>query len=196
MDKSEIAQFLDVPGLTGLNRDEKAGIEEFLKNPGKDEFFFLLQLLGKTPAQIRNMMIDEFIRRFNLMAHAEEIGKAFASKRSWHELDVVMASFGGSMEVEEHRLFWDRMRYVLAALPKRKDYGEKYQHEDKDKAAKPKRERRFTTCKLCWRRVSHNSGLIRKTEVRPASRPEIDDLKENNPTHPLRRGASVKFWRA
>ena len=33
-------------------------------------------------------------------------------------------------------------------------------------------------------------------EVRPASRPEIDDLKENNPTHPLRRGASVKFWRA
>lgn len=160
MERSEIDKFQDVPGLSGMNRDEKARIEEFLKKPGKDEFFFLLRLLGKTPAQIRDMMIEEFIRRFGLDAYSDQIMEAFPSKRSWRELDIAAAQFTSSMEAEAHLRFWGRMRYVLEALPKRIDYRENYRAEH---TAELKLSWDFSTCKHCWRRVSHNSGLIRKT---------------------------------
>jgi hypothetical protein len=67
------------------------------------------------------------------------------------------------MGAEEHLQFWDRMRYVLAALPKRKDYGDKYQDWEKSKTTRATRGWNFATCKFCWRRVAHSSGLHRKT---------------------------------
>lgn len=163
MDESKIGQFLDVPGLQGLNRSQKARIEEFLKNPGKEEFFFFRRLLGKTPAQVRNMMVEEFIRRFDLGAYTEEIMEAFPSRRSWRELDVVAAQFGGSVEDEEHRLFWDRMRYVLAAVPQRKEFSDKYADKHELEGKRPKKGWQYTTCKFCWRTVPYNPSLLRKT---------------------------------
>lgn len=158
-----MGQFLDAPGLHGLNATEKDQIKEFLKNPGKDEFFFLRRLLGKTPAQVRNMMIEEFVRRYDLDAYSEEITKALPARRSWRELDVVITQFAGTMGVDEHLQFWDRMRYVLAALPKRKDYGDKYADRHEMETTRPKRGWRFATCKLCRRMVPCNAGLMRKT---------------------------------
>lgn len=160
MDRSEIDTFLDVPGLSGMNRDEKAKAEELLKNPGKGEFFFFLQLLGKTPGQIRNMMIDKFVQQFALEAQADQIMEVFPFQRSWRDLDLAITQLASSMEVEAHLQFWDRMRYVIEALPKRQDYGEKYQE---GKSTESRQRWNFGTCKLCWRRVSHNTTLIRKT---------------------------------
>lgn len=120
-------------------------------------------MLGKTPAQVRNLMIDEFIRRFSLEAHSDQIKNAFPSKRSWRALDVALAEFAGSMGADEHLQFWDRMRYVLEAIPQRRDYGDKYSDAYEDKKDKPKGGWSYTTCKLCWRRVAFNPGVIRKT---------------------------------
>ncbi len=163
MDISGISQFLNVPGLRGLTKDEQDKIACFLQSSGKDEFFFLLQLLGKNPAQVRSMMIDEFIRRFCLETHPDEIASSFPSKRSWQALDVAMAEFAVTIGVEEHLQFWDRMRYVLEALPQRKDYEDKYGDAHENKTTTPKRGWNYTTCKFCWRRVAYNSGVIRKT---------------------------------
>ena len=58
---SDIGQFLNIPGLRGLNKDERERIAYFLESPGRGEFFFLIQMLGKTPAQVRNTMIEEFM---------------------------------------------------------------------------------------------------------------------------------------
>ena len=160
---SGISLFLNVPGLRGLNKDEKDRIASFLESPGKNEFFFLLQLLGKTPAQVRNMMIEEFVRRFGLEAHADEIKDALPSKRSWWDLDAAVAGFGGSRGGEEYLQFWNRMRYVLEALPQRKDCGDKDSDAYEDRTGNPKRSRNYTTCKFCWRRVSYNPGVLRKT---------------------------------
>lgn len=160
---SGMSQFLNVPGLQGLNRDEKDRIGYFLKSPGKDEFFVLLQMLGKTPAQVRSMMIEEFVRRFGLDAHSDEIKAALPSKRSWRDLDIAIAEFAGSMGVEEHLQFWDKMRYVFEAIPQRKDYGDKYSDAHEGKTTRPKQGWNYTTCKFCWRRVAYNPGAIRKT---------------------------------
>ncbi len=137
----EISQFLDAPGLRGMNKDEIDRIAIFLQTPGKDEFFFLLQMLGKTPAQVRNMMIDEFIRRFCLEGHSDEIKGTLPFQRSWRALDVAITQFAKVVESDEHLQFWDKMRYILEALPQRKDYGDKY----------PDGQQRwnFITCKLC-----------------------------------------------
>ena len=163
MDISNIDEFLNVPGLRGLNKDEIDRIAYFLKSPGKNEFFFLLQMLGKTPAQVRNMMFEEFVRRFGLETQSDEIKNALPSKRAWRALDVAVTGFAGSMGVEEHLQFWDKMRYVLEALPQRKDYGDKYSDAHESRMVKPKRGWNYSTCKLCWRRVSYNPGVIRKT---------------------------------
>ncbi|MCC8167151.1 MAG: hypothetical protein LIQ31_13645 [Planctomycetes bacterium] len=160
---SEINRFLNVPILRNLNNDEKERISYFLESPAKGEFFILLQMLGKTPAQVRSLMIDEFIRRFGLEAHSDQIGSAFPSKRSWRAMDVALAEFSGSMGVEEHVQFWDRMRYVLNAIPQRRDYGDNYSDPHDDKRNRPKRGWDFMTCKLCWRRVAYNPGVHRKT---------------------------------
>jgi hypothetical protein len=162
VNKAELDRFLDVPELQGTSTDERGQVEDLLNNPGKSEFFFFRQLMGMTPAQVRTMMIEEFICRFDLVEHADEIRKALPSRRSWRDLDVALAGFAGSMGADDHLQFWDRMRYVLAALPKRKDYGDKYQDGEKGKTAKATRGWNFPTCKLCWRRVSHSSGLHRK----------------------------------
>ena len=160
---SGISLFLNVPGLRELNKDEKDRIKIFLESPGKDEFFFLLQMLGKTPLQVRNMMLEEFVRRFGLETHANEIKEALPPTGSWRALDVAVAGFGGTKGAEEHLRFWDRMRHVLEALPQRNDNGDKYGDAHEGRAAKPKRGWNYTTCKFCWRRVSYNSGVIRKT---------------------------------
>lgn len=180
MDKSELVKFLDVPGLHGLTTDEKSQVEIFLKTPGKDEFFFFTQLLGKTPGQVRNTMIEEFVRRFDLEAHRDEIAKALPFKRSWLDLDIAIAQFAGSMGADAHLQFWDRMRYIIEALPKRKDYGDKYTDAHKRNIARPKHGWEFATCKHCWRRVAYNPETVRKTASYC--------FKHNLPaTHPLYR---------
>lgn len=156
LDMMDFSQFLDVPELHGLNKDEKDRIKYFLKSPAKNEFFFFLQMLGKTPAQVRSIMIDEFIRRFYLESHSDVIRDELPPQRSWRTLDVAITHFAGEMESDEHLQFWDKMRYILEALPQRKDYRDKYQDDQKQRW-------NFATCKLCWRRVSHNSMRIRKT---------------------------------
>ena len=67
------------------------------------------------------------------------------------------------MEEDEHLQFWDRMRYVIEALPQRKDYGDKYSDAHEAKTTKPVGGWNFALCKLCWRRVAYNPGVMRKT---------------------------------
>jgi len=160
---SEIGEFLNVPGIRGLNREEKERVSYFLKSPGKSEFFILLQMLGKAPAEVRGMMIDEYIRRFGLEAHSDEIRSAFPPKYSWRTLDVALAKYAGSMDAKEHLLFWDKMRYVFSALPQRNDDGVKHDDTTEDRKNTSKRVWSYTTCELCWRRVAYNSGEYRKT---------------------------------
>lgn len=162
VDEPKMKLFWDVPGLHGLNRNEKEKIEELLQNPGKDEIFFFRQLFGKTPAQVRNLMTEEFIRRFDLAEYADEIWKGLPSRRSWLELDIAIAKFAGMLEVEEHCQFWDRMRYVLAALPQKKDYSDKYMDSKALETASPKRRWKYDTCMLCWRSVPYRVGRAKK----------------------------------
>ena len=156
---SEITRFLNLPGLRGLDKDEIDRIAHFLKTPGKDEFFLLLRMPDKTPSQVRSMMIDEFVRRFGLETRADAIREAFPSRRSWPALAGAMAGFAGALGVEEHRRFWERMRHVLEALPRRKDCGD----APESGTVKAKRGWNYAICKFCWRRVCHNPGVFRKT---------------------------------
>jgi hypothetical protein len=160
---SGISKLPNVPELRGLNKNEKDRVDYFLKSPGKKEFFLFRRMLGKTPAQVRNMMVKEFIQRYDLAAYADEIENAFPSKRSWRDLDLMIDKFAGAMDVEEHRLFWDKMRYVLEAIPQHRDYGDKYGDAHGEQTSRPKRGWKYATCKLCWRIVSYNPGVIRKT---------------------------------
>lgn len=159
-----IDPFLNVPELHGLNRKEKAEVEYFLTTPGKDEFFFFLTLFGKTPAQVRNMMIEEFIHRYSLDLFADAIAIGVPSQRSWQELDIIIAQFSKMVDEEEYRNFWDRMRYVLAALPKRKDYGNKYKARHVVKSKRPKQGWGYTMCRHCWRIVPYNPQVTSKTK--------------------------------
>ncbi len=165
MDKSTIEKFLNSPGFIRMNMEEKEKVRYFLETPGHEEFLFFQQSLGKTPAQVRDSMIKEFILRFHLSAHAKEIARALPFRRSWRELDVAMAEFGGAMGEEAHRQFWDRMRYVLAALPQRKGYGDKYADRHELEEDGPKEGWQYNTCKFCWRIVPHNPDLPRQNGI-------------------------------
>ncbi len=156
---SELSQFLHMPGVSELTPGQIEKISYFLQSPGKNEFFILLQMLGKTPVQVRDIMIDEFIRRFGLEAYSDQIRNALSSKQSWQALDMALIEIAGLMDVEEHVRFWKGMRSVFDAIPQSK------QHEDanKDKTRIPQRGWGYTICKFCWRRAAFNSGAIRKT---------------------------------
>lgn len=163
MDKAKVNTFLDASELQGLTKDEKARVERFLENPAKDEYFFLLRLIGKTPAQVRRLMIDEFIQRFDLIKQTDEIEKAFPSQRSWYKLDVAIDEFGGMMGVDEQLQFWDKMRYVLEALPQRREFSDKYTDRQVGATGKPKKGWDFRDCLHCWRTVPVNAGRSRKS---------------------------------
>ena len=162
MDKAEMTRLVDSLGLKRLKANERKRIEDFLKNQPEEDFFFLKLLIGTTPAQARNIMIEEFIKRFNLDAYAEKIATAIPPKRSWYYLDLAIDQFAGKMGVDEHRLFWDRMRYVLEALPQRKDYGDKYADRHEQESTRPKRGWQYFTCRHCWRTVPYNKQLRQK----------------------------------
>ena len=164
MDKLEMTRLVDSLGLKRFTANERERIEFFLENQSEEDFFFLKLLIGTTPAQARNIMIEEFIKCFDLDAHAEIIASAIPPKRSWRYLDVAIAKFAGTMKVDEHRLFWDRMRYVLEALPQRKDYGDKYIGSYEQETTRPKRGWNFTTCRLCWRTVPYRNKMMRKSD--------------------------------
>lgn len=166
MSKPNIADFLDNLGLHGLNESEKAGIENLMNTPGKDEFFFLLRLIGITPTQVRSKMAKEFTRRFGRDALSDEMLAALPVGPSWRELTDAVAGFAESPTLEEQRQFWDRMRYILAALPRRAScrYGCADAPEpETPPQPPPRRTWNHGTCRHCWRRVVYNSGSVRKT---------------------------------
>ncbi len=165
MDRSNMEAFLHSSVFLRMNAVEKEKIGYFLESPGNEEFLLFRQLLGKTPAQVRSTMIEEFIRRFHLTAYAKEIEQALPFRRSWRELDVAMAAFAGAMGVEDHLLFWDKMRYVLAALPQRKEYSDKYADRHALELDGAKEGWRYYTCKFCWRIVPRNPELSRKNKL-------------------------------
>ena len=64
MDKAEMTRLVDSLGLKRLKANERERIEDFLKYQQKEDYFFLKLLIGTTPAQARNIMIEEFTKRF------------------------------------------------------------------------------------------------------------------------------------
>lgn len=178
------------PQTSWAEEERTRKIEDLLENPGRDEFFFLRRLIGKTPAQVRNLMVEEFIHRFDLDEHADEIRKSFPSRRSWNELDIALSAFGGMVaDVEDHLLFVDRMRYVLAALPQKKDYSDKYADKYTLDATRPKRGWRYSTCNFCWRAVPHGAGPIKKAGLLCFEH----NLPSTNSTYRRRKGLKAQI---
>jgi len=57
--------------------------------------------------------------------------------------------------------YWDKMRYLLAALPQLREFKDKY--ADKADRRLPKKDWLFETCDLCWRTLPVNPDLRKKT---------------------------------
>ena len=164
MDKAEMTRLVDSLGLQRLKANERERIKDFLKNQPKEDFFFLKLLIGTTPAQARNIVIEEFLKRFDLGYRASQIPNLFPLKRSWHEMDVAICWLAWALDNDEQRQFWDRMRYVLEALPQRKDYVDKYIDSHEQETTRPKHRWYYMTCRLCWRTVPYKNKVMRKSD--------------------------------
>ncbi|MCD8349953.1 MAG: hypothetical protein LUC93_05000 [Planctomycetaceae bacterium] len=161
MNNTEFDSFLDAPALADLNRAEKAEIAGLLKTPAKSEFFFLLQLIGKSPTHVRDRVVDEFARRHPSVSNNGATIVFPWTISDWKNLHDAVSRLAESADGGAYKEFWARMRYVIAALPKHGPSSDaSLLHQP---AGRPRQEWSYATCKHCWRRVAHNSGLYRKT---------------------------------
>jgi hypothetical protein len=187
-DKGE-EQLGEVLKLARLNSSQQDKIRYLLRNPGGAEFDLFKRLLGLTPSQARTLIVEEFWRRFQPTFSLELLLARLRPARSWLDLDRKIRDFTVtrrhyyemlgmgkdsriispdlSKELEtKHDLeldFWDKMRYLLEALPKTREFRDKYW--DKAKRKNPKRGWDYETCELCWRTVPVNAELRQKTGV-------------------------------
>jgi len=171
-----------------LTKLQKAKLDSLKNNPGTEEFEFFKRLLGLTPAQARQTMVQEYIHRFNPNLTQDEVLQALVHSRTWPDLDSNIKQFlvfrremyerlarptlveqcistplSGELD-QQYELeleFWDKMRHLIYSLPKPRDFSNKYVYRDELMEQRPERGWGYQTCELCWRMAPFN----------PASKP-------------------------
>ena len=79
------------------------------------------------------------------------------------DYDIKSAELSRDLEgrFDQELDYWDKMRYLLAALPQLREFKDKY--TDKAGRRLPKKDWMFETCDLCWRTLPVNPDLRKKT---------------------------------
>lgn len=164
------------PQKSNLPLDQK--LELFLRSSAKGETALRDALIGKNSIQAVKIIAAEFERRFEGKGRtAQDIIRQLAPRGkavSWLTLDKNITGMcqGFSQmadmlerqrkflgegwedmpEVQHRQIdFFDKVRFVIQSLPKRKDY--KLSEKAADYSAANDKARGFETCFLCWRSV-------------------------------------------
>ena len=171
-----------------LTKLQKAKLDGLKNNPGVDEFEFFKRLIGLTPAQARQVMVQEYISRFNPNLTQDEVLQVLTHGRTWSDLDsnikrflvfrremyerlarpelidqYISTQLSGDLnqQCDLELAFWDKMRHLIYSLPKPRDFSNKYVYRDELMEQRPERGWSYQTCELCWRMAPFN----------PASKP-------------------------
>ncbi len=100
--------------------------------------------------------------------------RRLSPSHTWPRMDIKISSFAESLfhvtDMEGALDFWDKMRYLLQALPKRREPKGTDLPEERDTKAsqhqKPKHGWRYEVCEFCWRTVPVNTDVKKKQKVR------------------------------
>lgn len=188
-----------------MTKLQKERLDSLKGNPGADEFDFFKRLIGLPPAQARQVMLEEYVSRFNPNMQFDEVLNELPFGRSWAALDHGIKLFlifrwkmyekmarpiesGHAISTvlpdELHQQydleldFWDRMRHLIYSLPKPREFRNKYIDRLNLGKTRPTKGWYYATCELCWRMVPYN----------PASKPSSilcfeHDQPSNNPLY-------------
>ena len=153
-------------------------LELFLSSPAKDETALRDALIGKNTMQATRIIADEFERRFAGKGRtAQDVLKALLFQGravSWAVLDRNICELCQRMnhlashlerirdslqpgwedlpEIQHRQIeFFDKVRYILHSLPRRKDY--KLSEKRADYGSPNEKAKGFEFCFLCWRSV-------------------------------------------
>jgi len=173
-----------------LTKLQKEKIGDLKENPGGFEFAFFKRLIGMTPAQARQAMADEYVSRFKPNLEFGELLKVLSPGRTWLKLDLgierllalrreMFEKLGRSrlnkkgvsavlsMELNQQfdleLDFWDKMRHLIYALPKPREFSNKFAKQQDLKKSRPAKGWHYDTCVFCWRMVPYNPVAKPKT---------------------------------
>jgi hypothetical protein len=166
-EKTATLEFLDAPELQALTKAERARVISVLKGLGTLDRKMLNAIWGQTPSQTALIMAEEFVRRFSPDSPPEYrrfILKRLSPSHTWATLDLRIATLAKKLyhiaDMPEALDFWDKMRYLLWALPHRNPPRKEAQPKESIKTSlrlqRPKYHWCYSTCALCWRVVPIN----------------------------------------
>ena len=179
------AKVAEIKTMTKLNRHQQERISYLLLwTTGGKEFELFKKLIHQTPAMARKLMAEEyFLRfkpdRFHPIFSLENVLNLLPPCRSWLGLEDSIRTFDNVFRgalvhnsgVGKGKLsdssckesdYWDRMLYLVEALPKRREFSNK--HNDREAIRRhPKHGWQFKTCYLCWRTLPVNPDLREMT---------------------------------
>lgn len=167
---------LSSPRKSNLPTNRK--LERFLRSPAREETALREALVGQNTIQAVKIIAAEFERRFagkgGLAKDAIQMLQPEGKAVSWTRLDAhicllckrfysianilekqrkFLTEEGKDMLEMQYRYidFFDKVRFILYSLPRRKDY--KLPEEAKDYSTASDKAGGFKTCFLCWRSV-------------------------------------------
>ena len=189
-----------------LTKLQKEKIGDLKENPGGYEFTFFKHLIGMTPAQARQVMAEEYVSRFRPNLELDEVVEVLSPGRTWLKLDLgierllmlrramfeklarprldkkgisAVLSMELNQQFDLELDFWDKMRHLIYALPKPREFSNKFAKQQDLKKRRPAKGWHYATCTLCWRTVPYN----------PVAKPKTILCHEHdlNSDHPLYR---------
>ena len=156
----EFELFKRLIGLTP-SKARRMMAEEYFRRFAPDSFEPRLSLdavLKCLPPCRSWLKLDDGIKAF-----VKTREKLFRLAGMGRDYDVKSAELSRDFEgkFDQELDYWDKMRYLLAALPQLREFKDKY--ADKADRKLPKKGWLFETCDLCWRTLPVNPDLRKKT---------------------------------
>ena len=156
----EIELFKRLIGLTPAQA-RRLMAEEYFRHFEPDRFdpkFSLDVVLKNLPSCRSWLKLDDSLKAF--IKTREEHSRLAGMGR---EYDAVSGQVSRKFEerFDQELDYWDKMRYLLEALPQLREFKNKF--EDQADQGLPKRGWIFETCDLCWLTLPVNPDLRKKT---------------------------------
>ena len=152
-------------------------MKRLLRNSGVAELSLFRDILGKTPAQAMCIMVEKFVNRLAYDLELEEMMAYLSPCRDWKTLDENISAFlqerhatayagieWRASDIKQNNPalarwreevdFWDKMRSLIQALPKPRDYRRPSARSAlKMQPLRAGQYWHFDDCMFCWRTV-------------------------------------------
>lgn len=183
-----------------LDKAQLERLKSLFQTPGREEFALYKKMLGHTPAKAMHIMAQEFVERFPNFLTYEYVRSLLSPCRSWIDLDIKITRF--ARELRKIHLykelaqnpdsgrtepisddwwrqldFWDKVRYLVSALPQPRDHL-RPNSKPQTKKIDITKSCYYAECKFCWRTVPFHPGDARYSKKLCFEH----DLVSNHPT--------------